>query len=129
MEKGGAGTSARRSPFVVRASARALSSFVLVLRIVLSMLGVAPSHKLADRLEEPRTAGGLFARASVSAKQGSDGIAAVGDGDGAGAVHELVGGVDAHGGVDGGVEVHERHGVLDGLFGEFIGGAVSAAVL
>jgi hypothetical protein len=50
-------------------------------------------------------------------------------GTGRGAVHEFLAGVDAHRGMDGGVEIHQRHGILTIFLGEVIGDAVGAAVL
>jgi hypothetical protein len=64
-----------------------------------------------------------------SPKQRRHRLAAVGDRHRAGAVHQFLARIDAQGGVDRGVEIDQRHGILDGLLGEFVGDAVGAAVL
>ena len=55
--------------------------------------------------------------------------ASIGDGDGAGSIHEFVVGIDSEGGVDGGVEVGDGNGVLDDFFGKVVGGTVSALMI
>ena len=61
-------------------------------------------------------------------KESGNGSAAVGNGDGAGAGDEFVGGIDAEGGVDGGVEIGDADGVFETFFGEIVGGSIGASV-
>ena len=65
---------------------------------------------------------------SLSREEASKGRAAVGDGDGAGAGEKFVGGIDAEGGMNGGMEIGDRDRVFDRFFGEVVGGSVGTLV-
>ena len=65
---------------------------------------------------------------SLSREEASKGRAAVGDGDGAGAGEKFVGGIDAEGGMNGGMKIGDRDRVFDRLFGEVVGGSVGTLV-
>ena len=61
-------------------------------------------------------------------KQLRNRFAAVGDGDGAGAVEQLFAGVDPHRGVNGGVEIGDGYRVFDDLFAQLVGDAPGSAM-
>ena len=62
-------------------------------------------------------------------KESCDGGASISDGDGAGAVHEFVVGIDSQCGMNRGVEIGDGNRIFDDFFRELVGGTESALMI